>query len=237
MITAPASRSRRTTSASARGGLAVGVGAVSGDLAGDVDVVLDRDRHAQQRALAAGAAARVGLVGFQPRALGEHDAEGVQPRIQARDPLEVQRRRARARTPRRRRSALPGGRFLRRRAPRRPWLRAMLDGRDGVALGGPVAPLAGACAKRRTSSPRSCSGSIDGVDDELGGELAGCRCPARYSSRSSSVTAARSASGVDRLDLVVVDGVDRRLRAHHRDRRAAAARCMRRARTPGPHIA
>ena len=49
MITAPAARSRRTTSESAGRGLAVGVAAVGGDLAGDVDVVLDRDRHAEQR--------------------------------------------------------------------------------------------------------------------------------------------------------------------------------------------
>ncbi len=39
---------------------------------------------------AAGAAARVGLVGFQQRALGEHDAERVQLRVEARDPLEVE---------------------------------------------------------------------------------------------------------------------------------------------------
>ena len=92
MITAPASRRRRTTSASARAGLAVRVRAERRQLAGDVDVVLDRDRHAQQRArVAAGAAARVGLVGFQPRALGEHDAERVQRAASsARDPLEVQ---------------------------------------------------------------------------------------------------------------------------------------------------
>ncbi len=41
-----------------------------------------------------------------------------------------------------------------------------------------------------------------------------------YSVRSSSVRRARSSSSVDRLQLVVVDRVDRRLRAHHRDRRA-----------------
>ena len=41
-----------------------------------------------------------------------------------------------------------------------------------------------------------------------------------YSSRSSSVFAGALALVVDRLELVVVDGVDRRLRAHHRDRRA-----------------
>ena len=46
---------------------------------------------------------------------------------------------------------------------------------------------------------------------------------------------ARGALGlvVDRLDLVEVDGVDRRLRAHHGDRRAAAAPGSSRARRPG----
>ena len=59
-------------------------------LAGHVDVVLDGDRHAEQRALAARTAARVRLVGFQPRALGEDDAEGVQLPVVAVDPVEVQ---------------------------------------------------------------------------------------------------------------------------------------------------
>ena len=109
-ITAPAARRRRTTSASAARGRAVGVAAVRGDLAGDVDVVLDRDRDAEQRALVAAAAAAVGLVGLGERALGEHDAEGVERRVEARDALEVRARPARATRPRRRRSARPGGR-------------------------------------------------------------------------------------------------------------------------------
>ena len=53
-----------------RGRLAVGVAAERGHLAGDVDVVLDGDRHAQQRAIAAGAAARIGLTSLEQRALG-----------------------------------------------------------------------------------------------------------------------------------------------------------------------
>ena len=70
-------------------GLAVGVGAVGGDLAGDVGVVLDRDRDAEQRARVAAAAAAVGLVGLDQRALGEHDAEGVERRVEPRDALEA----------------------------------------------------------------------------------------------------------------------------------------------------
>ena len=68
----------------------MGVGAVGGDLAGDVDVVLDGDRDAEQRALAAGAAARVRLIGFETCAFGEHHAEGVQAGVVACDPLEVE---------------------------------------------------------------------------------------------------------------------------------------------------
>jgi len=67
----------------------VGVRAVGGDLAGNVDVVLDRYRHAQQRALAAGAATRVGLVGLQAHALGEDHAKGVQLSVEPGDPIEV----------------------------------------------------------------------------------------------------------------------------------------------------
>ena len=70
---------RRTTSASCARRLAVGVRAERRQLAGHVDVVLDRDRNAEQRPLARPPApARVGLVGLQPRALGEHDAKRVQ---------------------------------------------------------------------------------------------------------------------------------------------------------------
>jgi len=43
-----------------------------------------------QRALAASAAAAVGLLGLQARALAEDDPEGVQLRIQSRDPLQIQ---------------------------------------------------------------------------------------------------------------------------------------------------
>ena len=63
-------------------------GAARGDLAGDVGVVLDRDRHAQQRAVLAAAAARVGLRRLDQRALGEHDAVGVERRVDALDPVQ-----------------------------------------------------------------------------------------------------------------------------------------------------
>ena len=67
---------------------AVGRGAPGRDLPGDVDVVLDRDGHPEQRALVAGAAAGVGLVGLDPRALGEHDRERVDARLERLDARE-----------------------------------------------------------------------------------------------------------------------------------------------------
>ena len=123
MITAPASRSAAHDLRVRARGLAVGVRAERRHLAGHVDVVLDRDRHAQQRALgrlASRAAASVGLVGLHPRALGEHDPERVQPWVEARDPLQVERRPARVRRSRPRRSARPAWRSRRRRGRRRP---------------------------------------------------------------------------------------------------------------------
>ena len=56
---------------------------------------------------------------------------------------------------------------------------------------------------------------------------------AAYSSRFCSTNSLALRLVLDRLDLVEEDGVDRRLRAHHRDRGARAARCSSRARTPG----
>ena len=61
-----------------------------GHLTGHVDVVLDRDRHSQQRAHATGPATRVGLVGLEQRAFGEHDAKRVQLRVEPLDPLQVE---------------------------------------------------------------------------------------------------------------------------------------------------
>ena len=69
---------------------AVRVAAVGGRLAGDVAVVLDRHRHAEQRPLVAALGAGVGLVGLGQRALGERHAVGVELRVEPRDALEVQ---------------------------------------------------------------------------------------------------------------------------------------------------
>ena len=88
-ITAPAARRRRTTSASAVAGSPKAFDAARGHLARDVGVVLDRDRHAEQRAAIAAAAAPVGLGGLGERALAEHDAERVEGRVEARDALQV----------------------------------------------------------------------------------------------------------------------------------------------------
>ena len=89
-ITAPAERRRRTSSASAAAGppwaslpKAVASPATS-------HVVLDRERDAEQRPRVARLGAPVGLVGLGQRALGEHDAVGVELRVEPRDPLEVQ---------------------------------------------------------------------------------------------------------------------------------------------------
>ena len=49
MITAPAARSRRTTSPSSAHGRGVAAATEGGDAAGDVDLLLDRDRDAVQR--------------------------------------------------------------------------------------------------------------------------------------------------------------------------------------------
>ena len=77
MTMAPASRRRAHDVGVALARAAVRQRAPGRDLAGDVGVVLDRHRHAEQRAPIAGAAARVGLVGLGQRAVGEDDAEGV----------------------------------------------------------------------------------------------------------------------------------------------------------------
>ena len=90
MTIAPAARSARTTSASRWRGPPWARAAAGRDLAGDVRVVLDRHRHAEQRPPIAGAAARVGLVGLGQRAVGEHDAEGVE--LAGRPPDALQRR-------------------------------------------------------------------------------------------------------------------------------------------------
>ena len=89
-ITAPAVRRRRTISASAARRAVVGVAAEGGHLAGDVHVVLDRDRDAEQRPRVAALGARVGLVGLRQRALVEGDAVGVELAGRAVDAVQVE---------------------------------------------------------------------------------------------------------------------------------------------------
>jgi hypothetical protein len=62
---------------------------VCGDLARHVDVVLHRDRHAEQRPLAAGADAPLGLARLGPGAVGGDGAECVQLRVDPLDAVEV----------------------------------------------------------------------------------------------------------------------------------------------------
>ena len=72
------------------GGLGEAVGPVRVDLAGDVDLVLDRDRHPEQGPLLAGLQPCFGLLGFEQRLLGEHLAKCVQLRVEAGDSVEAQ---------------------------------------------------------------------------------------------------------------------------------------------------
>jgi hypothetical protein len=65
-------------------------GPVGRQLAGDVHVVLDRDRHAEQRRPVAGAQALLRHPRLLQRALGAHDPEGLQLAVQAIDAVEVQ---------------------------------------------------------------------------------------------------------------------------------------------------
>src|SRR5688572_8936333 len=62
---------------------------MSRDLAGEVVVVLDRERHAEERPVVRLAAPGLGLVRLRQSALGEHDPERVQLRLDPLDPLEV----------------------------------------------------------------------------------------------------------------------------------------------------
>ena len=83
--------------AQARHELAVGGGGIAErgraparDLAGHVLGVLDRERHAQQGAHVAAAAARVGLVGVREGTLGHDDPIGVQHRVETPDAVQVE---------------------------------------------------------------------------------------------------------------------------------------------------
>ena len=82
---APAARSRRTASASARGRRAEAPRAHGRDLPGYGDVVLDRDRDPGERAVR-----RRRVVGLGERLIGERRPEGVQARIERLDPAQVE---------------------------------------------------------------------------------------------------------------------------------------------------
>ena len=64
------------------------IGSPAREVAGDVDLVLDGDRHPQQRPVLACRSPAVGLVGRRQCAVGEDDAERVELRIERRDPGE-----------------------------------------------------------------------------------------------------------------------------------------------------
>ncbi len=81
ITTAPASRSRRTTSASRSAGGWRPAAAELRRLAGQVDVVLDRHRDAEQRRAVAAREAAVGLLGLGDRLLGAHRPGTVDPRL------------------------------------------------------------------------------------------------------------------------------------------------------------
>ena len=79
-ITAPAARRRRTTSLSASA-TQCSPPHRTGSSAGEVHVVLDRNRHAEQRRALACGQARVGLRGGRACLLGEDQAERVKQRL------------------------------------------------------------------------------------------------------------------------------------------------------------
>ena len=89
MTTAPAARSRRTTSASRVAAGPWRAAAVSRHLAGDVDIVFDRDRHAQQRQPFTGVEAALRGGRLFARGVSQHHAVGPQLRIQAGNPFQI----------------------------------------------------------------------------------------------------------------------------------------------------
>ncbi len=89
-MTAPASRSLRTTSASSALAGPYASGAVRRHLACDVDVVLDRDRHAEQRQPLTVVEAGLRDDRLLTRGVGQHDAVGPQLWIQPRDAVQVE---------------------------------------------------------------------------------------------------------------------------------------------------
>ena len=87
---APAARTRRTTSQSSAAGSPYALGSVRRHVARHVDVVLDRERHAEERALVPRFQARRGLVGLREGALAVDGAERVELRVEARDAPQVE---------------------------------------------------------------------------------------------------------------------------------------------------
>jgi len=63
---------------------------VSGQLPRHVKVVLHCDRDSEQRGVVAGGPATLSLLGLSARPLREYHPEGVQPRLEALDSLQVQ---------------------------------------------------------------------------------------------------------------------------------------------------
>ena len=97
MITAPAARSRATTSASRVAGVETALVPYVRQLAGDVDVVFDRDRDAQQRQPLAGIEAALRGLGLLTRGVSQDDAVAAQLRVQPRDPVQIDLEQAPAR--------------------------------------------------------------------------------------------------------------------------------------------
>ena len=113
------------------------------DLAGDVEFVLDRDRHPQQRPLLAAPQPRLGLLGFEQRPLGEDGAEGDQLRVEPLDPLQAEPHQLARRD-------LAGAHQL--RLPSRPGKRQLLPRNGAPVSHAPILaefPIATAPAVRR----------------------------------------------------------------------------------------
>ncbi len=84
-MTAPAARSRATTAASSGAGARERAGTPARDVAREVDLVLDGDRHPEERAVLARGAPAIGLVCLGQRPVPQDGAERVQRGIERRD--------------------------------------------------------------------------------------------------------------------------------------------------------
>ncbi len=113
------------------------------------------------RSLAA-AAPGVGLVGLEPGTLGQHDAERVQPAVEAFDPLQVEvDELPRGDLACGDQLGLPGDPGVGRDRP------DPSDGRHGVVLGRPRALLPGGVGEAPNQLLAQVLGCDDGVDHEL----------------------------------------------------------------------